>query len=176
MPSGAAPDTRYPRTRPVGALDPQAERSGRSLDAAASRRTRAQGRSYELQEPKKKRQYREAAGKRQGAIGNVRAKHGDAMKGRHYLTIVTRDGCYSECGHPLRRGGEAVYRYEPREILCRTCAELRGLEPRPSRSWQRANRRTRSRYLSATLSHHGDYEAAIGDPHYRATSPLAPAA
>jgi hypothetical protein len=27
------------------------------------------------------------------AMGNVRAKHGEAMAGRHYLTIVSRHSC-----------------------------------------------------------------------------------
>ena len=72
------------------------------------------------------------------ATGNVRAKHGETMKSRHYLTIIARNCCCNACGAPLRLGGESVYRYEPREIVCLTCAELRGLDYRPSRSWERA--------------------------------------
>ena len=78
---------------------------------------------------------------RKAAISNVRAKHGETMRSRHYLTIVTRSCCCNDCGKPLRRGAESVYRYEPREIVCLTCAELRGLDYRLSQSWERAKRK-----------------------------------
>ena len=60
---------------------------------------------------------------------------------RHYLTIVSRAGCCNDCGAPLRPGKECVYRREPREILCKNCADLRKIRYRPSRRREKANRR-----------------------------------
>jgi len=94
--------------------------------------------SYKSRE--KKRNYKKA----EAAIGNVRSKHGETMKSRHYLTIVTRNCCCNACGKPLRRGAESVYRYEPREILCVTCAEREQIRHRPSIRWERRRRGSRS--------------------------------
>lgn len=62
---------------------------------------------------------REKKRRRKAALGNLRARHGNAMKGRHYLTIITRDCCCNYCGAALRRGQKdrAVFRYEPRDFL-----------------------------------------------------------
>ena len=86
---------------------------------------------------------REKKRRKMAAINNVRAKHGETMKGRHYLTIVSRDCCCNSCGTSLRkaRQDEAVYRHTPREILCLTCATKSGVQYRPSRTWERAKRR-----------------------------------
>jgi hypothetical protein len=35
------------------------------------------------------------------AMGNVRAKHGEAMAGRHYLTIVSRHSCQPQPRYPI---------------------------------------------------------------------------
>lgn len=89
---------------------------------------------------------REKKRRKQIAIGNVRAKHGETMRSRHYLTIVTRDGSCNGCGKALRkgRGDEAVYRHTPREIVCLSCATERGIKWRTSRSWERAQRKAAS--------------------------------
>lgn len=84
---------------------------------------------------------REKKRRHKAAIGNVRAKHGETMKARHYLTIVTRSCCCNDCGKPLRQGAESVYRHTPREIVCTTCADLRSIDFRLSRSWERAKRK-----------------------------------
>lgn len=84
---------------------------------------------------------REKKRRKRAAIGNVRTKHGEAMKARHYLTIVQRDCCCNDCGKRLRKGGEAIFRYEPKEIICTGCAERRGIKYRTSRSWERKRQR-----------------------------------
>lgn len=82
---------------------------------------------------------REKKRRKLAAIGNVRAKHGETMKGRHYLTITTRDCCCNACGTALRkaRRDRIVYRYEPREVLCPNCATERGIHYRLSRAIER---------------------------------------
>ncbi|KAA0275383.1 MAG: hypothetical protein EDQ89_00175 [Acidobacteria bacterium] len=82
---------------------------------------------------------REKKRKRKAAVGNVRAKHGDVMRSRHYLTMISRNCCCNACGTALRRSrhDEAVYRHEPREILCLSCATERQIDYRTSRSWDR---------------------------------------
>lgn len=71
---------------------------------------------------------REKKRRRKIAIANARAQHGETMAGRHYLTIVSRSACCNGCGGSLRKGRECVYRYRPREILCKNCADARGRE------------------------------------------------
>ena len=66
---------------------------------------------------------REKKRRRKLAQANVRSKHGETMKSRHYLTITTRACCCNDCGRRLRRGDESVFRFEPKEIVCLTCAE-----------------------------------------------------
>jgi len=107
---------------------------------AASRCRREQGQTMSYKSREKKRNYKKA----EAAIGNVRSKHGEAMKSRHYLTIVTRACSCNRCGHPLRDGAECVYRHTPREILCVTCAELEQIRHRPSIRWERRRRGSRS--------------------------------
>jgi hypothetical protein len=79
---------------------------------------------------------REKKRRRDIAIANARPK-----ADRHYLTIVSRAGCCNDCGGSLRPGKECVYRREPREILCKNCADERKIQYRPSRRWEKANRR-----------------------------------
>jgi RNase P subunit RPR2 len=65
-------------------------------------------------------------------------------KDRHYLTIVSRPACCNDCGRSLRPAAECVYRFEPREILCKECADERTIPYRPSRRWEKANRKRRN--------------------------------
>jgi RNase P subunit RPR2 len=87
--------------------------------------------------------YRSREKKRRAGIAQQRARrdHRETMKRRHYLTIVSRDACCNACGGMLRQGAECVYRFEPREILCVTCADLRMISYRPSLKWERAQKR-----------------------------------
>ena len=84
---------------------------------------------------------REKKRRRKLAQANVRSKHGETMKSRHYLTITTRACCCNDCGRRLRRGDESVFRFEPKEIVCLTCAELREIHYRPSQRWEKAHRK-----------------------------------
>ena len=83
---------------------------------------------------------REKKRRRKLAIANSRREHGETMKARHYLTIVSRSACCNDCGGTLRTGGECVFRFEPKEILCIVCADLRNLKYRPSLRWEKAAR------------------------------------
>jgi RNase P subunit RPR2 len=78
------------------------------------------------------------------AVGRDTAKQRKDFKDRHYLTIVSRPACCNDCGHSLRPGSECVYRFEPREILCKDCADERKIPYRPSRRWEKANRKRRN--------------------------------
>lgn len=84
---------------------------------------------------------------RKAAIGNVRSKHGETMKSRHYLTKVQRDCCCNTCGRALRKknNDDLVYRHEPREVLCLSCAAEGGVNYRTSQRWDKANRTRRER-------------------------------
>jgi len=84
---------------------------------------------------------REKKRRRKIATEKARAHQRENYADRHYLTIVSRSACCNNCGSSLRAGGECVYRYEPREILCKDCADAQGLHYRPSRSWERRNRK-----------------------------------
>jgi hypothetical protein len=81
----------------------------------------------------KKRKARQA----HAAIERNRNQHPD----RWYLTPVIRNCSCNGCGGSLREGAECVFRYSPREILCRVCASSRKIAPRPSARWEKAKRR-----------------------------------
>jgi hypothetical protein len=81
------------------------------------------------------------------AITNARAQQRKQHPDRHYLTIVSRSACCNNCGSSLRAGAECVYRYDPREILCKNCADGAGLHYRPSRRWERQNRKRKQGQL-----------------------------
>jgi hypothetical protein len=84
---------------------------------------------------------REASGQarnRQESVGEP-----GKMAGRHYLTVVSRTCSCNECGARLREGGEGVYRNRPREIICKRCADKRGLVPRISTRWEREREKQR---------------------------------
>jgi hypothetical protein len=80
--------------------------------------------------------------RRKTQIGSaVAAKNRRRHPERWYLTIMSRNGCCNDCGGYLREGADVVYRHTPREILCRVCADLRGIAPRPSLRWEKTRRR-----------------------------------
>lgn len=91
---------------------------------------------------------REKKRRKKIATGNVREKHGETMKARHYLTITTRACCCNGCGRGLRTGDESVFRFEPKEIVCLSCAELRKLHYRPSQRWEKAKAKKKGRPTS----------------------------
>jgi hypothetical protein len=74
-----------------------------------------------------------------------RNKHRAVKKAQHghpdrwYLTLVKKKACCNnpDCAHVLDVGTECVYRHLPLEILCRSCAELRRIAPRPSALYER---------------------------------------
>jgi ribosomal protein L32 len=65
-------------------------------------------------------------------------------RSKWWLTLVVRACSCNECGGALRPGRECVYRHSPREVLCRDCAEDRGLQSRPSQRWEESRRKSRS--------------------------------
>lgn len=83
---------------------------------------------------------REKQRHRKIAIAKARSEHRETMASRHYLTIVSRPACCNDCGGSLRRGRECVYRYSPKEILCKQCADSRELYYRPARRWEKHQR------------------------------------
>jgi RNase P subunit RPR2 len=86
----------------------------------------------------KKRQLRAGAKIAMTHGKNIQREH---YKDRHYLTLVSRNASCNSCGSPLRSGKECVYRFEPREILCKECADARKIPYRTSQRWEKANRR-----------------------------------
>lgn len=79
---------------------------------------------------------REKKRRRKLAIANARAKHGETMASRHYLTPVSMNCCCNRCGKSLRAGkDDVVYRHTPRELLCLECATAESVEYRTSRKW-----------------------------------------
>lgn len=61
--------------------------------------------------------------------------------GRWFLTVAKKPGRYMCCGEKFHRGGEIVYRHEPRAIRCVRCAERdpESQKFRTSLRWDRAN-------------------------------------
>lgn len=124
----------------AGDLEDEPEREipkgTREAQSAAGRNDVGTARRMSFQSREKKR-------RKQAAIGDVRKRHGEKMRTRHYLTITSRDCCCNECGTSLRRRrqDEAVYRHEPREILCLSCATEQGIDYRTSQSWERSKRK-----------------------------------
>ena len=88
--------------------------------------------SYRTREKKRHRKIATASARAQ-----QREKHAD----RYYLTIVSRKASCNDCGGSLREGRECVYRYRPKEILCKVCADMRRLYYRPSMRWESAERK-----------------------------------
>jgi hypothetical protein len=81
------------------------------------------------------------------AQADNRRKHPE----RWYLTIVSRSCCCNACGGSLRDGAECVYRHEPREILCFSCAQGRKVPYRLSLKWERRNRKRKGAARSTPI-------------------------
>jgi hypothetical protein len=92
--------------------------------------------SFKSREKKRRARIAQANGQRE-----QRAKYAD----RYYLTVVSRSACCNKCGGALRKGAECVYRYTPRTILCTFCADSQSIRYRPSKSWERRNRKRSAR-------------------------------
>ncbi len=86
------------------------------------------------------------------AIERTRSERRETMRGRHYLCVVSRDGCCNECGTSLRIGADAVYRHTPREIFCLNCSSQLALKPRPSLAWERKEQRKRKKRRAGFLA------------------------
>jgi hypothetical protein len=69
----------------------------------------------------------------------------DQRAAPHVLTIVKHSCNCDDCGKRLSKGGDAVYRHEPREIICQRCARARGLDYGLSRSWREARNNRKPR-------------------------------
>ena len=94
--------------------------------------------SYESR--KKKRKYKRAQAK-------SRRNRTAETAGRWFLHLAKKPGRFECCGGQFERGGEIVFRYEPREIRCVRCAER--LEDskgyRPSLRWEAMRRQQRQK-------------------------------
>lgn len=86
---------------------------------------------------------REKKRRAKAAITKCRSENIDTIKGRHYLTIVTRPCCCNHGGESLREGDECVFRFEPKEIFCLNCATVLGIKYRPSQRWEKHRDRRR---------------------------------
>lgn len=75
--------------------------------------------------------------KAKAAIAKNKRAYADVIRGRWYLTVAKRTTCCARCGGVLREGRELVYRAEPREALCKLCAESHpeAKSARPSCRW-----------------------------------------
>lgn len=91
----------------------------------------------------KSREKKRRARAAQAAIARTRIEHTDVMKSRHYLTFVKRACSCNACGGSLRERSEMVFRFEPKEVLCVSCADSRGVRYRPSEVWERVRRARR---------------------------------
>ena len=86
---------------------------------------------------------REKKRRAKAAISKCRSEHIETIKGRHYLTLVSRPCSCNRCGNSLRKGRDCVYRNEPKEIFCHDCAILLGIKYRLSRRWEKHRDRRR---------------------------------
>ncbi len=75
---------------------------------------------------------------RKAAIKRTKREYRTAIAGRYFLTFAKRKCSCAKCGGVQGTGREVVYRHEPREILCRSCAESSGIKARPSLRWERS--------------------------------------
>ncbi len=83
--------------------------------------------------------YRSREKKRQARLGQATSRNDQRSRyaDRHYLTIVTRACCCNRCADRIREGGECVFRFQPKEIVCLNCATVLGIKYRPSLRWER---------------------------------------
>jgi hypothetical protein len=72
----------------------------------------------------------------------ARQRRSPESAGRWFLTLAKQPGKFGCCGDRFECGAEIVYRHEPREVRCVSCAE-RDPESqgyRPSIRWERKQR------------------------------------
>jgi hypothetical protein len=89
--------------------------------------------SYESRQKKRRHKRIEAKARQRRSPESAR---------RWFLTLAKKPGKFSCCGAGFERGAEIVYRHEPREVRCVSCAE-RGPESKgycPSIRWERKQR------------------------------------
>ena len=88
--------------------------------------------SYESRQKKRRHKRIEAKARQRRSPESAR---------RWFLTISKQAGTFNCCGLRFERGAEIVYRHEPRELRCLSCADR---DPecsyRPSIRWERKNR------------------------------------
>jgi hypothetical protein len=89
--------------------------------------------SYQSREKKRRHKRVEARARQRRSPESAR---------RWFLTLAKKPGKFGCCGQGFERGGEIVYRHEPREVRCLRCAES---DPeskgyRPSIRWERKQR------------------------------------
>lgn len=53
----------------------------------------------------------------------------------YWLTVCSMSSRCDVCGRHLAKGDDIVYRYDPKRVLCLTCAA--NVEYRASRKWRR---------------------------------------
>jgi hypothetical protein len=98
--------------------------------------------SYESRQKKRKYKRIEAKAKKRRTPESAR---------RWFLTLAKTPGKFDCCGKRFERGGEIVFRYEPRSVRCVACAsrdpESNGFTP--SIRWERARARQRQQQLAA---------------------------
>jgi hypothetical protein len=76
------------------------------------------------------------------AVSKARANRTGETARRWFLTLARKPGRFDCCGDRFERGGELVYRHEPRSTLCVRCASKHpeASKARPSIRWERAHR------------------------------------
>jgi hypothetical protein len=89
--------------------------------------------SYESRQKKRRHKRVEAKARQRRSPESAR---------RWFLTLAKKPGRFTCCGAGFDRGAEIVYRHEPREVRCVSCAES---DPeskgyRPSIRWERKQR------------------------------------
>jgi hypothetical protein len=87
-------------------------------------------------------QSREKKRKYKAAVAKSTRRHSSETARRWFLTISRKAGACDVCGDKLAAGADVVYRHEPREVRCVSCAES---DPeskgyRPSIRWERKQR------------------------------------
>jgi hypothetical protein len=77
------------------------------------------------------------------AAAGARKKRTEETARRWFLTLAKKPGRFDCCGDRFERGGEVVYRHEPRAVRCVRCADRGGVKYRLSLRYERARRAPR---------------------------------
>ena len=84
--------------------------------------------------------------RRHKAVTNkAKRKRSSETAKRWYLTLASKPGLCATCPARIARGGEIVYRHEPRETRCVRCGSRRedSKGARPSMRWEAMRRQQR---------------------------------